>query len=112
MDSKKESPDSEKNIGNMRKNDTWREAKKSPQGFVKIHIPLINDVLRVYKNGSLSEDGYEDVSRTLQNMVNGSEIFLKQLNSKGEMDSEVARTVIEQQLMADGLMDPMNKKWG
>lgn len=85
------------------------ELREKVDRFTDKYIPLINDVLRVYKNSSMSEDGYDNVSRTLQNMVNGSEIFLKQLNSKGEMDSEVARTVIEQQLMADGLMDPMNK---
>lgn len=85
------------------------QMRKRADRFVGKYIPLVNEVLRGYESepDAALADGPDEIRETLKDMARGSANFLRRLQSKSDMDSEVARTVIEQQLIADGLIDPM-----
>ena len=83
------------------------ESKGKTERFIDKYIPMANSVLKAHKYADKSREKDLEVGKTLSALAKGSEGLLKQLQSKGDMDSEVAQTVIEQQLIVDGLINPL-----
>lgn len=85
------------------------DAQEHLDSFIDRYIPLINSVLKHYLQQSDDKRNDDEVIDTLKTLLTGTEGLIDKVQARDELDADVAKSVIESQLMRDGLVNPFTE---
>lgn len=86
------------------------EAMDKIDTFVARYIPLINSVMENHMQQDETKRDEEELSQTLNLLDRGSKNLIDAVQFNDNLEAEVAKDVIETQLIRDGLLDPIKDK--
>ena len=78
--------------------------------FVARYIPLMNSVMENHLQQDEAKRDEEELSQTLNLLERGSKNLIEAVQFNDNLEAEVAKDVIETQLIRDGLLDPIKDK--
>ena len=83
------------------------EAMDKIDTFVSRYIPLMNSVMENYIQQDDAKKDEEELKQTLMLLEKGSKNLIEAVQFNDDLEAEVAKDVIETQLIRDGLLDPI-----